>query len=79
MITHFLDVDLAALKAALHFYETRPHLFAYYQSVETPVPSALQAIAAEATLPFYVVYYEDVQDMEARVVSLYEYPIERVA
>lgn len=75
MITHFWDVDLAALKSTLAFYETRPHLFAYYQSAETLVPPALQAIAAEATLPFYVVYYEEEQEVEARIVSLHEYPI----
>jgi len=75
MITHFQEVDVAALKRSLSFYETRPHLFAYYQSAEMPVPPTLQTIAAGVSLPFYVVYYEDAGDMEARVVSLHEDPI----
>ena len=75
MITHFVDVDVAALKLTLSFYETRPHLFAYYQSAEMPVPPALQAIAAQASLPFYVVYYEEDGEIEARIVSLHEYEI----
>lgn len=79
MITHFVEVNVATLKATLQFYETRPHLFAYYQRAETPVPPALQVIAADASLPFYVVYYEDAQEVEARVVSLFEYPIACVA
>lgn len=75
MITHFLDVDVAALQAALNFYETRPHLFAYYQSAEAPVPTVLQTIAQSVPTPFYIVYYEEGQDLEARVVSLHEYSI----
>lgn len=75
MITHFVDVDVPALKPELPFYETRPHLFAYYQSAKTPVPPRLQTIAAEASLPFYVVYYEEDGEVDARVVSLHEYPI----
>ena len=75
MITHFLDVDVATVKTALPFYETRPHLFAYYQSTESAVPPVLAEIAKEAPLPFYVVYYEEGQEVEARVVSLHEHPI----
>lgn len=75
MITHFLDVDVAAVKTALSFYETRPHLFAYYQSPESTVPSVLAEIAKETPMPFYVVYYEEGNEVEARIVSLHEYPI----
>jgi proteasome lid subunit RPN8/RPN11 len=75
MITHFLAVDVTALKIALSFYETRPHLFAYYQSAKMPIPPALQTIAKAAPVPFYVVYYEEDGEVEARVVSLYEHPI----
>lgn len=76
MIPHFLDVDIAALKPTLTFYETRPHLFAYYQSDEAPIPDALASIAEQATTPFYVVYYAEGEEVEARVVSLEEYSID---
>src|SRR5205823_331058 len=77
MITHFLDLDIPALRQTLDFYETRPHLFAYYQAADKPVPSVLTAIATEVTKPFYVVYYADNdQDFDSRVVALEEYEIE---
>ena len=41
MIAHFLDLDIPALRQTLNFYETRPHLFAYYQAADQPVPDAL--------------------------------------
>ena len=77
MITHFLDLDIPALRQTLDFYETRPHLFGYDQAADKPVPSVLTAIATEVTKPFYVVYYADNdQDFDSRVVALEEYEIE---
>lgn len=75
MITHFLDLNVAALTSAISFYETRPHLFAYYQSAESAIPAVLQTIAQSVPTPFYVVYYAQDRDIEARIVSLHEYPI----
>ena len=79
MIPHFLNLEIEALQANLDFYETRPHLFAYYQSADAPLPTQLVAIAKEVTLPFYVVYYAEDGEMEARVVSLAEYAIDVIA
>jgi proteasome lid subunit RPN8/RPN11 len=76
MVPHFLDLDIAALQTNLDFYETRPHLFAYYQGAEMPLPPQLTAITEEAPLPFYVVYYVEDNAIEARVVSLREYVID---
>lgn len=76
MIPHFLDLDLATLKSSLPFYETRPHLFAYYQEAAAELPIALREITQTATTPFYVVFYEDSEWSEARVVSLHEYTLE---
>lgn len=76
MTPQFLELDLAALKAALPFYETRPHLFAYYQSADNELPAPLTAFAQGVVTPFYVVFYEDSEWSEARLVSLQEYPIE---
>lgn len=75
MTPHFLDLELEALKPMLPFYETRPHLFAYYQDAAAELPASLTAIAQTATMPFYVVFYEDSDWSEARVVSLQEYPL----
>jgi len=75
MTPHFIDIDVAPLTAALNFYETRPHLFAYYQAADTTIPAVLTAIAREVPTPFYVVYYAESGAPEARVVSLEEYPI----
>ncbi len=79
MTPHFLEVDVTPLHAALTFYETRPHLFAYYQRADTAIPAALTAIAQEVPTPFYVVYYAEGASPEARVVSLQEYPINVIA
>ncbi|CAN5569180.1 hypothetical protein BH10CHL1_BH10CHL1_44510 [soil metagenome] len=77
MTPHFLDLDVAALRQTLSFYETRPGLFAYYQANDKPVPAALAAIAQAVTKPFYVVYYsEDNQEFDSRAVSLEEAEIE---
>ena len=76
MTPHFLDLDIETLKSMLPFYETRPHLFAYYQDAAAELPAALTEITQTATTPFYVVFYEDSDWSEARVVSLHEYPLE---
>lgn len=76
MIPHFLNLEIEALQANLDFYETRPHLFAYYQSADAPLPTQLVSIAEEVTMPFYVVYYEEDGSLEARVVSLAECAID---
>lgn len=79
MTPYFLEVDVDALTAALSFYETRPQLFAYYQSADSAIPAALAAIAKEVPTPFYVVYYVEDGQAEARVVSLQETPIDVIA
>ncbi len=78
MTTHFLDLDLAALQGALDFYETRPGLFAYYHTADSPIPPALTDVAAAAPPPFYVVYYQQEagQEAEVRVVSIVEHPLQ---
>ncbi len=78
MITHFLELDLRALRQSLAFDETRPGLFAYYQADDAPVPDVLAEITAVAPLPFYVVYSqpEDEREAENRVVSLLEHPVQ---
>lgn len=78
MTTHFLDLDLATLRGALDFYETRPGLFAYYQAAERPAPLVLANLAAVAPAPFYVVHFqpaEAVDQGEGRVVSIIEHPV----
>lgn len=79
---HFLDVDIARLRSALSFYETRPGLFAYYQPADAALPSVLQEIGAQVDAPFYLVYSTSYQNMdkdnepEVRVVSVEEYDVE---
>ena len=81
MIPHFIDLDLAALTAALDFYETRPGLFAYYADPAQPLPAIFANLPDVIAPPFYVVYFEDDADdhaPEGRVVTLVEHPV-RVA
>src|SRR5689334_1150285 len=76
MTTHFLDLDIPALRQALAFYETRPGLFAYYQGPDKPAHAALAEIAQQTPKPFYVVYYVgEGQELDSRVVSLEEYAV----
>lgn len=84
MITHFIEPDLAELKAAVEFYETRPGLFAYYQAADKAIPDGLHELAATATLPFYIVYYHETDaagnetsevEVDIRLVELVEHPI----
>lgn len=81
MLTHFIEADLTAVKSQIDFYETRPGLFAYYQTTDSTVPEILQLAAAPAALPFYLVYTEDSDDpfgdsnVDIRLVELIEHPI----
>ncbi len=81
MRPHWVEPDIAALRAELSFYETRPGLFAYYQAAGTAVAPAvtpaLAALAQQASAPFYVDYYVDDAGavLDTRVVSLVEHPI----
>jgi proteasome lid subunit RPN8/RPN11 len=80
MIAHFPELDIPVLRQALAFYETRPHLYAYFQSVHTPPPSALSDLARQVGIPFYLVYYsEDQRDFDSRVVVVEEHPVEVVS
>lgn len=77
MVAHFLDLDIPTLRQALVFYETRPHLFAYFQPQQTPVPTVLSDLARQVGTPFYLVYYsEDNREFDSRVVVIEEHPIE---
>lgn len=76
MTPYFLDLDYGGLRAQLPFYETRPGLWAYYQSADAAVPPALAAVAEQVPAPFYVVSYTGGEEEEGRVVSLAEHPIE---
>jgi proteasome lid subunit RPN8/RPN11 len=79
MTPHFLDLDWAALKAALPVYETRPGLFAYYQAAGARVPDPLESVAGEVPVPFYIVMLADNENpghFDGRVVGVVEHPIE---
>ena len=78
MTPHFLDLDYAALRTELSAYETRPGLWGYYQPADAPIAAPLaNTPAAELPLPFYVVINVDPDgNVEGRVVTLAEYPVE---
>lgn len=79
MTTHFLDLDFAALRGALDFYETRPGLFGYFHKENCEPPAVLEEISASVPAPFYLVLWDSAEDerqAEGRVVSIVEYPIE---
>ncbi|HRW08710.1 MAG TPA: M67 family metallopeptidase [Caldilineaceae bacterium] len=82
MLTHFVELDMAAAKAQIAFYETRPGLFAYYQETKLALPEALQSVAAAASTPFYLVFTEDAEklfgdgDADVRLVELIEHTIQ---
>lgn len=79
METHFLDLDLPALRQGISFYETRPNLFAYYQPADALLPTVLRDLGDQVALPFYVVYYSaDGVEFESRVVTITEYAIDVV-
>ncbi|MCC9077254.1 M67 family metallopeptidase [Litorilinea aerophila] len=74
-----LPVPVETLAQELAFYETRPNLFAYYQPAHRSVPPALLDVVAQVPLPFYVVFYRHEDGTtEGRVVSVAEFPIQRV-
>lgn len=77
MTTHGLALDVAALRQALPFDETRPHLFAYFQPDAALVPEALLVVAVAVSMPFYVVFQTDEAGavQECRVVAVDEYPV----
>ncbi|MEZ4679510.1 MAG: M67 family metallopeptidase [Caldilineaceae bacterium] len=81
MITHFVDLDLAAITEQVKFYETRPGLFAYYQPNGSAIPTILQSMLSSINGPFYLVYTRDTEvnngwaDIDVRVVELIEHPI----
>lgn len=74
MIPHWLDLEIAGLRTELPFYETRPHLFAYFQPAGSPTPAVLAALAEQAPAPFYVDFFTDEQGeiVDSRVVSVVE-------
>jgi proteasome lid subunit RPN8/RPN11 len=79
MTPHFPELNIPALRTALDFYETRPGLFAYYQSAARTLPPALTNLGGAVTSPFYIVYYHQAQDdFDSRVVEIAEHPIEVV-
>ncbi len=84
MTPHFLDLDYAALRTQLNCYETRPGLWAYYQRHDAPLAAPLDHTPVAAfERPFYVVLSVDSfgdgsGDIDGRVVTLQEYPIEIV-
>jgi proteasome lid subunit RPN8/RPN11 len=75
---YWIDLDMPALRRALAFYETRPHLFAYYQAPDQPAPAALATLASMVPAPFYVDFWTDDADtiVDTRVVSVTEHPLE---
>jgi proteasome lid subunit RPN8/RPN11 len=80
MITHWIDVDSDSLRHTLPFYETRPHLFAFFQPADRPLPEALAPIAHHVPVPFYVDFITDErgQIAENRVVSIAELHVDTV-
>jgi len=77
LTTHWREVDAGRLRQEISFYETRPHLFAYYQAAGEPLPPAL-AHLADIPAPFYIDFMTDEQGgiSETRVVSVVEHPIQ---
>ena len=81
LTTHWIDLDVAALRRELAFYETRPHLFAYFQPAGQPLPAVLAALPEPPPAPFYVDYFtNEAGDVEeTRLVSVAEYRVVAVA
>ena len=79
MTPHWLDLDIAPLRQVLPFYETRPHLFAFYQPAGEPLPPALAALGAlaDVPVPFYIDFMTDEEGaiLDTRVVSVLEHPV----
>jgi proteasome lid subunit RPN8/RPN11 len=73
LMPHFLELDMAALRESLDFYETRPELFGFFQDRDRLLPLVLESLAEMVSPPFYLVY--QVKDStgeieEHRVVSV---------
>ena len=81
MTTHWIDLDAAPLRQALPFYETRPHLFAYYHAADAPIPPVLAPLTSDIPLPFYIDFMTDEEDaiIDTRVVSIAEHPLQVMA
>jgi proteasome lid subunit RPN8/RPN11 len=77
LTTHWLDLELDLLRTILPFYETRPHLFAYFQSAEAPLPPVLASLLPNVPTPFYIDFMTDERGAiaDTRIVSLTEHPI----
>lgn len=79
MTTHWIDLDVSGLRQELPFYETRPHLFAWYQPAGDPVPGVLAGILPGVPAPFYIDFMADAEGaiVDTRVVSVIEHPIQQ--
>ncbi len=78
MHTQYLDQESLERLTDLPFYETRPSLFAYYQSEDTLLPPILEHVVGELPLPFYVVYFKSPdsgRQPEVRAVTILEHDI----
>jgi proteasome lid subunit RPN8/RPN11 len=77
MDTHWIDLDVERIRQELAFYETRPHLFAFYQPAGAPLPLVLAGLAADVQAPFYIDFMTDEQGAvaDSRVVSVLEHPV----
>lgn len=80
MTTHWFGLDMERLRAEIPFYETRPHLFAYYQAPDAPMPPTLAELLRDVPTPFYIDFMTDEHDViaDTRVVSLVEHPLQVV-
>jgi proteasome lid subunit RPN8/RPN11 len=80
MVASYPDVDGTALRGALSFREVRAGLFGYYQPADRSTPRLLHTLAADVSVPFYVVFTEDEAGEidELRFVEITEYKIEIV-
>lgn len=79
MTPHFLDLDLEALAAEVHFDQAREGLFGYYQHEDGADSPALAQVLAQAPTPCYIVYATDSGALDqagGRVVSIVEHPVE---
>lgn len=76
MIEHYLDLDIAALRRGVPFWENRPGLFAYYQAADQPIPPALFALTQQVTLPFYIIHDTRTDgDQAGHLVSIIEHRV----
>ena len=78
LTAHPVELDGEGLRQALPFYETRPHLFAYYQGAGSPRPYVLSGLVDSVPAPFYIDFMtgEAGEIIETRIVSVAEQPIQ---